>query len=81
MSQLQYDILELKEEDNGDIWARIKLADKQPEDLALTSAIQGLERIAAPFGLAKGEALNWLLTVPGIDDFFGKIAERKRNMN
>jgi hypothetical protein len=47
-------------------------------DIPLEGALQELERRIAPYGLVKSEALNWILTVPGLDEFFGQVVELKK---
>ena len=79
MIEMQYSILELKEE-NGEIWARIKLLENRSDDLAIDALLQELARRCEPFGLQKSEALNWLLTFPGLDEFFGQVAEHKKRV-
>ena len=79
MIDMRYSVLELKEE-NGEIWARIKVLENKPDDLAIAAPLQELERRCEPFGLQKSEALNWLLTFPGLDEFFGQVAEHKKKV-
>lgn len=50
------------------------------DDIPLEGVLQELGRRAGPFGLEKSEALNWMLTIPGLDDFFGKVAEHKQRI-
>ena len=48
------------------------------EDIPLEGVLQELERRAAPYGLKPSEALNWMLTVPGIEEFFARVVEMKK---
>jgi hypothetical protein len=47
-------------------------------DIPLEGILQELERRAEPYGLKKSEALNWILTIPGLDQFFEQVAEHKK---
>lgn len=49
-------------------------------DIPLTSVLQELGRRAEVYGLKKSEALNWMLTIPGLDEFFEKVAEHKKRV-
>lgn len=49
-------------------------------DIPLTSALQELARRIEPFGLKQSEALNWVLTIPGLDQFFAEIVEHKKRI-
>lgn len=50
------------------------------EDIPLTGSLQELERRIAPYGLAKSEALNWIFTIPGLDEFFERVVEHKKRI-
>lgn len=77
---LEYRILELKE-DGGALWAKIEpLTQVVEPDLALVGALEELERRAAPYGMKKSEALNWMLGHPNLDEFFGQILEHKKRV-
>jgi len=77
-TRASYYILDLKEED-GELWAKIKLDDEQP-DLALAARLQEFEHVAGKQGLTLSEALNWVLTIPGLDDFFAQVVEHKKQI-
>ena len=47
-------------------------------DIPLEGMLQELERRIAPYGLVKSEALNWILTIPGLDEFFSQVVELKK---
>lgn len=47
-------------------------------DIPLEGVLQELSRRAEPFNLKTSEALNWMLTIPGLDDFFGQVVEMKK---
>ena len=47
-------------------------------DIALEGSLQELGRIIAPYGLKTSEALNWIFTIPGLDEFFSRVVELKR---
>lgn len=79
MIDMKYSVLELKEE-NGELWARIKLLENKPEDLALASPLQELARRIEPYQLSQPEALTWILTIPGLDDFFCEIVAHKKRI-
>lgn len=49
-------------------------------DIPMEGVLQELGRRAEPFGLKPSEALNWILTIPGLDDFFGQIVEHKKRI-
>lgn len=48
------------------------------DDIPLEGVLQELERRASPYGLKPSEALNWMLSVPGVDEFFARIVEMKK---
>lgn len=50
------------------------------EDIPLEGALQELERRASVHGLKNSEAMNWMLTIPGLDQFFSEIAEHKKRI-
>jgi hypothetical protein len=79
MNDLHYTIKELKDID-GDLWARIDLAKDQP-DLAMAGVMQEFERRASEANMLASEALNWVLTIPGLDEFLTKAKDHtKRTM-
>lgn len=49
-------------------------------DIPLTSVLQELGRRIEPFGLKQSEAINWILTIPGLDQFFAEIVEHKKRI-
>lgn len=46
---------------------------------ALEGSLQELGRFIEPYGLAKSETLNWMMTIPGLDEFFARVVEYKRS--
>lgn len=50
------------------------------DDVPLEGVLQELDRRANRHGLGTSEALNWMLTIPGLDDFFGQVAEHKKRI-
>lgn len=50
------------------------------DDIPLEGVLQELDRRAEPYGLKSSEALNWMLTIPGLDEFFGKVVEHKKKV-
>lgn len=48
-------------------------------DIPLEGSLQELGRFIAPYGLQKSEAINWLMTIPGLDEFFARIVEYKQS--
>lgn len=79
MTDIAYKIEELKEE-GGALWARITLADNSDVDVPLASALEELQRKIEPYGLRQSEAISWMMTIPGIDEFFERIVEHKRRV-
>jgi hypothetical protein len=49
-------------------------------DIPLEGALQELERRASVHGLKNSEAINWILTIPGLDEFFVQVAEHKKRI-
>ncbi len=49
-------------------------------DIPLEGVLQELGRRIEPHGLKQSEALNWILTIPGLDEFFGHVAEHKKKI-
>lgn len=56
------------------------IIERLSDDVPLEGILQELERRAGPHGLKTSEALNWILTIPGLDDFFGQVAEHKKGV-
>ena len=48
------------------------------DDIPLEGVLQELERRASEHDLKPSEALNWMLTIPGLDEFFAKVVEHKK---
>jgi len=48
------------------------------DDIPLDGVLEELGRRADVYGLKKSEALNWILTIPGLDQFFANIVEMKK---
>lgn len=50
------------------------------DDIPLEGVMQELDRRIEPYDLKTSEALNWILTIPGLDEFFEKIVEHKKRV-
>lgn len=50
------------------------------DDIPLEGVLQELGRRTEAFGLKQSEALNWMLTIPGLDEFFSQVADHKKRI-
>ncbi len=58
---------------------RYSILELEQPDLALKSAVEELERRASVVGLSTSEALNWVLTIPGLDEFLLRAKQHKES--